>query len=149
MKKNAEEKTIELFRSGLNCAQTVLTSYSDKLDFDNNLAMSIACGFGGGMGRLQETCGAVTGAYMVLGVYNCKKFADNKERKESTYAMVQKFNNKFKEINGTTECIVLLKCDLKTEEGHRYAVQNKLFETVCEKCISDSLGIIDQLITTL
>lgn len=149
MKINAVEKTIESFRSGLNCAQTVLSSYSDKLDFDNNLALSIACGFGGGMGRLQETCGAVTGAYMVLGVYNCKKFTDNKERKESTYTMVQKFNNKFKEINGSTDCIVLLKCDLNTEEGHRYAVQNKLFETVCEKCISDSLGIIDQLITTL
>lgn len=53
---------------------------------------------------------------------------------------------KFKEINGTTDCLALIKCDLKTEEGHRYAKENNLFETVCEKCISDSIGIIEELI---
>jgi C_GCAxxG_C_C family probable redox protein len=146
MMKNVEEKAIEVFKSGLNCAQAVVTAYSDKLQYDNNLALSVACGFGGGMGRLQETCGAVTGSYMVLGVYNCKKFADNQVRKEKTYAMVQKFSKKFKEINVSTDCIDLIKCDLKTEEGHRFAKENNLFETVCEKCISDSVGIINELI---
>jgi C_GCAxxG_C_C family probable redox protein len=141
-----EEKAITTFRAGLNCAQAVLTAYSDEMSFDENLALSVSCGFGGGMGRLQETCGAVTGSYMVLGVYNCKKFADNQERKEKTYAMIQKFSNKFKEINGSTDCIELIKCDLKTEEGHLYAKDNNLFERVCEKCISDSVRIVNQLI---
>lgn len=144
--KAIEEKAIRSFKSGLNCSQAVLSAYSDKLNFDNNLALSVACGFGGGMGRLQLTCGAVTGSYMVLGVYNCNKFADNNERKEKTYSMVQKFSEKFKKINGTTDCISLLNCDLKTEEGHRYAKDNNLFETVCEKCISDSISIINELI---
>jgi len=144
--KALEEKAIRSFKSGLNCSQAVLSAYSDKLNFDNNLALSVACGFGGGMGRLQLTCGAVTGSFMVLGVYNCNKFADNTERKEKTYSMVQKFSEEFKKINGTTDCIKLLKCDLKTEEGHRYAKDNNLFETVCEKCISDSIGIIEELI---
>lgn len=144
--KALEEKAINSFKSGLNCSQAVLSAYSDKLNFDNNLALSVACGFGGGMGRLQLTCGAVTGSYMVLGVYNCNKFADNIERKEKTYSMVQKFSEKFKKINGTTDCISLLNCDLKTEEGHRYAKDNNLFETVCEKCISDSISIINELI---
>jgi len=146
MIKPLEEKAIEVFRSGLNCAQAVVTSYSDKLQFDNSIALSVACGFGGGMGRLQETCGAVTGSFMVLGVYNCKKISDNKDRKEKTYAMVQKFSEKFKNINGSTDCRSLLKCDLKTEEGHRYAIEHNLFGTVCEKCISDSIGIIEELI---
>jgi hypothetical protein len=83
---------------------------------------------------------------MVLGIYNCKKFTDNKDRKEATYTMVQKFSEKFKLINGATDCKALLKCDLKTDEGNRYAKDNNLFETVCEKCISDSLRIIDKLI---
>ena len=144
--KALEEKAINSFKSGLNCSQAVLSAYSDKLNFDNNLALSVACGFGGGMGRLQLTCGAVTGSFMVLGVYNCNKFADNIERKEKTYSMVQKFSEKFKKINGTTDCILLLKCDLKTDEGHRYAKDNNLFETVCEKCISDSISIINELI---
>jgi C_GCAxxG_C_C family probable redox protein len=58
-----EDKAIGLFKSGLNCAQSVLTAYAEELDFDKNLALSISCGFGGGMGRLQETCGAVTGSF--------------------------------------------------------------------------------------
>jgi C_GCAxxG_C_C family probable redox protein len=145
MTKQVEEKAIGSFKSGLNCAQAVLTSYSDELKFDNNMALSVACGFGGGMGRLQETCGAVTGSFMVLGIHNCKKFTDNNGRKEATYAMIQKFNEKFIQINGTTNCKSLLKCDLKTEDGHRYAKENNLFEIVCEKCILDSIRIVNQL----
>jgi len=141
-----DEKAITTFRSGLNCSQAVLTAYSDELNFDNNLALSVSCGFGGGMGRLQETCGAVTGSYMVLGIYVCKKITENKDRKEETYSMIQKFSEKFKQINGTTDCKSLLKCDLKTEEGQRYAKENNLFEIICEKCIKDSLRIVDELI---
>ena len=141
-----EEKAIRTFKSGLNCAQAILTAYSDELNFDNSLALSVSCGFGGGMGRLQETCGAVTGSFMVLGIYNCNKFPENKERKEETYSMIQKFSEKFRSLNGTTDCKSLLKCNLRTEQGQLFAKENNLFETVCEKCIADSIRIIDQLI---
>jgi C_GCAxxG_C_C family probable redox protein len=144
--KSKQDKAISSFRSGLNCAQSVVTAYSDSLNFDKNLALGISCGFGGGMGRLQETCGAATGSFMVLGIYNCNLYSDNKERKEKTYAMVQKFSKEFKAIHGVMDCKSLLNCDLKTEEGHRFAVENKLFDTICEKCITDSIGIIDGLI---
>jgi C_GCAxxG_C_C family probable redox protein len=146
MKKSVEDKAIESFRAGLNCAQAVVTSFSDELSFDKDIAERISCGFGGGMGRLGETCGAVTGSYMALGIFNCKDFNDNASRKEATYAMVQEFSRKFKQINGTTDCRSLLKCDLGTEEGHRFAKENNLFGTVCEKCIKDSIKIVNQLI---
>jgi C_GCAxxG_C_C family probable redox protein len=142
-----EQNAIESFRSGLNCAQAVLTAFTNELGFDEDAALSISCGFGAGMGRLQETCGAVTGAYMVLGIHNCKNISDNNLRKAGTYPMVQKFSEKFKKIHGSTDCIDLLKCEIRTEEGHRLAAQNKLFETVCEKCISDSIEIISELIS--
>jgi len=141
-----EEKAIRTFRSGLNCAQAVITAYSEEMKFDNNLALNVSVGFGGGMGRLQKTCGAVTGSFMVLGIHNCKKLSDNKDRKETTYSMIQKFSQEFKLINGTTDCLELLKCDLKTEEGNRFAKENNLFGTVCEKCISDSVRTINKLI---
>jgi Putative redox-active protein (C_GCAxxG_C_C) len=83
---------------------------------------------------------------MVLGIHICKKFTENSKRKEETYAMVQKFTEKFKQIHRTTDCRSLLKCEIKTDEGHRFAKEHNLFETVCEKCISDSLMIIDELI---
>jgi C_GCAxxG_C_C family probable redox protein len=146
MKKSIEEKAIESFRDGLNCSQAVVTSFAETLNFDSNMAEIVSCGFGGGMGRLGETCGAVTGSYMALGIFNCKKFKNNSDRKEATYAMVQEFSKKFLQINGSTDCKALIKCDLKTEEGQKYAKENNLFGTVCEKCIKDSIKLVNQLI---
>jgi len=144
--KTKDEKAIEAFRSGLNCAQAVLKCYSEILSIDNDVALNISSGFGGGMGRLQETCGAVTGSYMVLGIYNGRKYTDNHDKKTVTYSMVQKFSDRFISLNGTTNCKALLKCDLRTEEGMQFARDNNLFEKVCEKCVSDSIKIIDELI---
>lgn len=141
-----EEKAINSFRAGLNCAQAVVTTYSDELKFDNNLALSISCGFGGGMGRLQETCGAVTGSFMVMGIHNCSKYSDSKERKEKTYSMIRNFNGRFVSIHGSMDCKSLLNCDLKTEEGQKYFNDNNLLTVVCEKCIADSVKILNELI---
>jgi C_GCAxxG_C_C family probable redox protein len=140
------DNAINTFRSGLNCAQAVLTAYSEHLEFDSSLVLNLSCGFGAGMGRLQGTCGAVTGSFMVLGIYNGKKYADNATKKEVTYSMIQNFSERFKSIHATTECRSLLKCDLKTEEGQQFAKEHNLFETLCERCISDSIGIIEELI---
>jgi len=144
--KTKVDKAIESFRSGLNCSQSVVNAYAEEMNVDNEFAMSVSCGFGGGMGRLQETCGAVTGAFMVFGIYNCKKFNDNKERKSKTYEMVQRFSHKFKAIHGVMDCRTLMNCDLNTEEGMRYVVENNIHEKVCEKCIKDSIGIIEEMI---
>jgi C_GCAxxG_C_C family probable redox protein len=144
--KSKIDKAIESFRSGLNCSQSVVNAYAEEMNVDNEFALSVSCGFGGGMGRLQETCGAVTGAFMVLGLYNCKKFNDNKERKERTYAMVQRFSNKFKSFHGVMDCKALMNCDLNTEEGRRYVAENNIHEKVCEKCISHAIGIIEEMI---
>ena len=146
MKKSIDEKAVESFKAGLNCAQSVVTSFSESLNFDKNMAETVSCGFGGGMGRLGETCGAVTGSYMVLGIFNCRNHTDNTSRKEATYPMVQEFSKKFTQIHGTTVCRSLLKCDLNTEEGHQYAKENNLFGTICEKCIADSIKIVKELI---
>jgi len=141
-----EENAIGNFRSGFNCSQAVITAYADDLSFDKNLALGISSGFGGGMGRMQETCGAVTGSFMVFGIYNSKKYADNNDKKEATYSLIQKFSEKFKLLHGALDCKSLLGCDLKTEEGQLFAKENRLFETLCENCISDSIRIVDELI---
>lgn len=140
------EKAIKAFKSGYNCAQSVVVAFAEDLHFDRNAALSTAVGFGGGMGRLQETCGAVTGAFMVLGLHNSAKYADNLALKNATYPMIRQFDAKFKAIHKTTNCKALLQCDLNSEEGHAYAVENKLFERICEKCIADAVCIVEELI---
>ena len=143
-----EQKAIDAFRSGLNCAQAVITAYSDSLKFDYKQALCLSCGFGAGMGRLQETCGAVTGAFMIIGFYNCRKYSDNKERKSETYNMVREFAARFKEKNGCTDCRTLLGCDLTTEEGQIYLKEHNLHETICERCVLDAISIADKLISS-
>ena len=146
MKNSIEQNAISNFRGGLNCAQAVVTAYADAMQFDKNLALSISCGFGGGMGRLQKTCGAVTGSFMVMGIHNCGKYTDNTERKDKTYAMVKEFSKRFTSIHGTLDCRDLMHCDMNTDEGKQYVKDNNLHEVVCEKCIADAIGIISRLL---
>ena len=146
--KSKEEMAIESFRSGLNCSQSVISAYAEEMSFDRNLALSISCGFGGGMGRLQETCGAATGAFMVMGIHYCRKYSDNRDRKETTYAAIQEFSEKFRAIQGTLNCRELIKVDLKTEEGHRILKEKSLSKTVCEKCIQDAIRITEEILNS-
>lgn len=142
-----QEKAISLFNSGFNCSQSVLSAYSNTLNLNNDLALSVACGFGAGMGRLQGACGAVTGAYMVFGVYCSNQFENNGERKEKSYSMIQDFNQKFVAKHKTTDCKLLLNCDLNTEEGKKQFHLDNLSQTVCEICIKDSIQLINEQIT--
>jgi C_GCAxxG_C_C family probable redox protein len=139
------ESAIFNFNTGLNCAQAVLSAYAYTLNFDKEIALSIACGFGGGMGRLQETYGACTGSFMVLGIFIYRKHKDNREKKERTYAMIMDFSQRFRAIFGTTDCSDLLKCDLKTEACRKYIKDHHLHEMICEKYIIDSIRIIEEM----
>ena len=86
------EKAKELFLSGCNCSQSVFCAWADELGFDEKTAMKLSCGFGGGVGRLREICGAVSGAAMVLSM----RFSgeDGRDR-ASVYGMIQDFANRF------------------------------------------------------
>jgi len=141
-----KDKAIQLFRSGFNCSQSVLGAFSEDMQLNDKIAEGISCAFGGGMGRLQQTCGAVTGAYMVLGLYNAGIFSNNRERKEAVYSMVQAFSGRFNALHGTTDCRLLLGCDMQSEEGREYIKSNNLYETICEKCVADAVEILEELI---
>ena len=145
--KQIEEKAIKLFNAGFNCSQSVLSAFSDKLKLDNETALKVASGFGAGMGRLQSTCGAVTGAYMVFGVYCGNKYINNGERKEKSYLMVQEFNHRFVKKHKTTDCKTLLNCNLTTEEGQKQFSDKNLLDTVCRNCIKDSIRLISEQLT--
>ncbi|MBK6348156.1 MAG: C_GCAxxG_C_C family protein [Bacteroidales bacterium] len=137
-----KNKAIESFRADMNCSQSVLTAFAGSLNLDRETAMAVASGFGAGMGRLQGTCGAVTGAYMVFGFHNSRIYPDNSESKEHTYAMIQEFDRRFREKHQTTDCRTLLDCDLRTDEGQEEVKLNHLTEKVCEVCIADAVKIV-------
>jgi len=137
---------IQSFRSGMNCAQSVVTAYADLLKFDPDLAAGLSCGFGGGMGRLQQTCGALTGAFMVLGIHNSRLYTDRVELKNRTYTQVREINEKFAQSQGATDCRSLLGCDLQTDEGMQFRKDTNQSKMICEKCIAASIELLDEIV---
>ncbi len=124
------DKAVECFGSGFNCAQSVLSTYCEKL----------ALGLGGGMGKLGEVCGAVSAAYLVISLKNGSCTAYDIETKEKVYQLVQDFEKQFSERNGTTLCRELLGLDLRNCDKEKRQAQTKL---VCPKVIKDSAEILE------
>jgi C_GCAxxG_C_C family probable redox protein len=136
----------ELFESGFNCAQSVLVPRAEEFGLNREQALKLSCGFGTGMGRQQKTCGAVTGAYMVIGLTHGKYQQEDNPAREKTYALVKEFSKRFVDKNGTTECSELLHCDLNTEEGKKYFQGHGLHKNVCTKCVTDAHNILDTIL---
>ncbi|WP_430814122.1 C-GCAxxG-C-C family protein [Carboxylicivirga sp. RSCT41] len=136
---------IDAFYNGNNCAQSVIKAYVDDLDVNEQQALNMALGFGGGMGRMQKACGAVTGAYMVIGLRNSKVIDDVEECGERTPEMIQSFRKKFCDRHQTDQCVHLLGCDIRTEAGRQIFNENKLKDKVCSKCIESSITILEDL----
>lgn len=102
------EKAVQLFNSGCNCAQAVFVAYCDLTGISEKDAMRLSSSFGGGIGRLREVCGAVSGACMVLGwLYGYDAPGDDKVKKEH-YARIQEMAEAFRKANGTIVCRELL-----------------------------------------
>jgi C_GCAxxG_C_C family probable redox protein len=141
---NNSEKALGLFSGNFNCSQSVLAAIGPKIGVDKNTCFKIASGFGGGMGRQQRTCGAVTGAYMALGAAYFDPL--NLESKNVVYELVNEFNNKFTKLHKTTICRELINCDYTTEEGRKYAENNKVFSTLCVKFVKDAVKIVDKIL---
>ena len=96
-----EEKAEALFASGLNCAQSVFGAFADEFGMDADLAARVSCGLGGGVGRLREVCGAVTGGALVLGMRHGPD-------KTAVYPRVQDFAAAFRREAGSVVCRDLL-----------------------------------------
>lgn len=102
------EEAKRLFLSGHNCAQAVFLAFSKELGLDEQTALKLTSGFGGGMGRLREVCGAVSGMFMVLGLKYGSADPTDQKTKAQLYAHIQELANQFKEQNGSIICRELL-----------------------------------------
>lgn len=107
------EKAYGLFLNGYNCSQAVVCAFIDLLQFDEQTAILMSSAFGGGMGRLREVCGCLSGCYMVLGLLTGGKVPSDHAAKSELYRKVQAFAGIFKERNGSIICRELLALDIK------------------------------------
>ena len=105
------EKAVGLFKSGYNCSQSVVAAFADMYGFTEEQALRMSASFGGGIGRMRQTCGAACGMFLLAGAVDGK----DREGKAANYALVQELAEEFKKRNGSMICAELL--GLKKPEG--------------------------------
>jgi len=139
------EKAVSLFKKGFSCSQAVCAAYAEHYGLNRETALMISGGFGGGIGRMGETCGAVCGAIMVIGLKHGSVRVEDKEAKQKTQELVREFVKIFKSRNNTIRCRELLDCDISISKGFKRAMDEKIIPTRCPKFVRDAAEILEIL----
>lgn len=140
------DRAVECFCGGAACSQAIAAIYGPDLGLPREQAMKLASGFAGGM-RLGETCGAVTGAFMVLGLRFAGPHCDQRDGRGDVYAALGQFVAKFQQRNRSVVCKQLLGCDISTPEGAQKATREGLFRTICPDLVKDAAEILEEMLS--
>jgi C_GCAxxG_C_C family probable redox protein len=146
---NRVEKAIARHNSGFGCAQSVVSVFSEDFGIDEVTAQKIALGLGGGVCRQGEMCGALTGATIVLGMKYGVSNMDgeaNKIVKEKVYTLGQELIRRYRERTGAIRCNDILGFDMNDPEARKDGHSRGVFNTRCNKCIQDSVEILEEML---
>ena len=142
------QKAEALFYEGYNCAQSVLLAFGDITGLDEKTAAALSSSFGGGLGRLREVCGAVSGASMVLGILRGYDDPTDAEAKKAHYHLIQEFAERFRKANGSIVCRELLS-GVSTVEGNYPEARTESYykKRPCVELVGDSAEILEEYIS--
>ncbi len=143
MSEQASQRSLELFRSGFFCAESVLFAIAESLSIQSELIPKIATGFCSGISRTSGICGAVCGAIMGINLVTGRN--SPAESMEYNFILTQKLINLFEKQFGSVNCRQLIGCDLATEEGQRYFMETNLMER-CYQYAAGATSIATSLI---
>ena len=146
MERKRVDQAVATFKSGFSCSQAVLSAYAEQLGLDKNNALKVSGTFGGGMAGMAETCGAVTGAFMVIGLKYGKIKPEDEESKRRAYALVKEFVKKFKAKNSSIVCKELLGCDISTSQGMQEFKDKNFINLVCPKYVENAVEILEEIL---
>jgi len=140
-------KAVEIFREqGYNCAQAAYLAFSDLTGMDEKTAIRISSSFGGGMGRMREVCGAVSGALMAFGMLRGPEDPTDQPAKAEHYRRIQEFGMKFRERHGSIICRELL--GDKAGTGYVPAERNEEFYKMrpCERMVYSAVELMAEIL---
>lgn len=140
------ENAVQCFSNGFNCSQAIFSTYCEQLGLDPVTALKVATPFGSGIARTAQTCGAVTGALMLIGLKYGKYLPEDNAAKEKSFQLAKEFTDRFNEIHGSIACCDLLKSDLSTPEGLQYIKENSLWDKLCPIFIRDAAILVEELL---
>lgn len=144
MKSDRQEKAAEYFHQGYNCSQSVVMAFEDKIGIDKENLAKMSVGLGGGVGRMREVCGCVSGMAMVLGfLYG----SEDPGSKNEVYPLVQKACEEFKKRNGSIVCRELLS-EVPVTTGGTAEPRTESFykKRPCAEMIEQATEIIEEMI---
>lgn len=142
------EQASATFKQGFNCAQAVFTAFADQCGIDPDIACRISTGFGGGIARHGEVCGAVTGATMVISAKYGRTLSDlTKDKQSLVYEKTQKLFEEFCQQMGTVNCRALVGgIDLRTSQGQTQFIEQGLGAKVCVPCVEKAAAILESIL---
>ena len=138
------QKAMSLLESGMNCSQAILAAFGEPHGMDIAAARRIGRPLGGGIARMGQTCGAVTGAIMVLGLAADKRPSEG-EARAAAVASAREFTALFEKRHKTILCRELLGVDLSTEQGYKKFREENLMSTVCPEFVRSAAEILNEL----
>ncbi len=141
-KQETIEQAISFFDEGYACSQSILLAFAEDFNIDANMAKLISSSFGGGMGRLRQKCGALTGGFMVIGLAFGNTYPKDMETKLNAYKKVRELNKQIEDIHGVTDCSDLLKKNVTKEEVE----ERKHHAIICRNVVADVAGVLFEII---
>lgn len=135
-----------IFTEGYSCSQAVCAAFAEDFGIDRDTALRLSCGLGGGMAHSGNTCGAVTGALMVIGMKYGRTEVDNLAAKEKTYAVANEFITEFLRRNHAVSCTDLLGHNLSDPKELAIAREKDLFCTKCTLLVRDAGEILEKIL---
>ncbi len=142
---NRSDAAWEKFKGGYNCAQAVFYVFHDEFGLTEDMALKLSCGLGAGLGKKQDTCGAVTGGALVLGMRYGRGVNDDKSFQEKAYAKTKEMAEFFEKKHGTLNCKQLLEgCDLASVTGLLEFKAKGLIKKVCVPCVNTVIEFLEK-----
>ncbi len=142
--KTRREAAMENFRKGYNCSQSIVLAFEDMLPVDKSLLSKLSSSFGGGMGRLREVCGAVSGMFMAAGLlYGYEEPGDDRLKAEH-YARIQELAHRFEEKHGSIVCRELLNLNVRHDNPEPEKRTDEYYKKrPCPEMIGDAAEILE------
>ena len=141
------EEAVAMFGEGYNCAQSVLACCGGGMGLSRDLAVRLGGPFGGGMGALGETCGAVSGALMALGLKFHQAGPQDSAGKMRVYALAQEFCKRFRDRHGSTLCRDLIGMDISTPQRQQAARDAGVFKSLCPPLVRSAAEIVEEILS--
>jgi len=135
-----------LFMKRFTCSAAVFSAFSEDLGLDEDAAKKIACGFGAGISKSGNICGAVSGGVMVIGLKYGKAEAGDEAATVKTRALVGKFIDEFTRKNGSVNCTALLGYELSNPTAYKAARKSGVFLSKCPALVRDAADILEKIL---